>query len=175
MKYSQLFYNYTVVAHTLHLFDKNQRNLDYSVQNWILQQTLCETTNVTDVRRCTVQWNGETCTVYAVLTLACKKPSHKSIVKTIISRSGTMHTTGRNSAFTEASSSVRPAYSGIIVANTPTFASRAISWPSNWKIWHMQNEIKWLKQSALMRYFSYKARFKRCLSCLYLFRLLHTV
>jgi hypothetical protein len=60
-----------------------------------------------------------------------------------------MHTTGRSSAFTEASSSVRPAYSGIIVTNTPTFGSRVISWPSNWKKCHTQNEIQYLKEDAL--------------------------
>lgn len=43
------------------------------------------------------------------LTLAIRKPSEKSMISQICCRSGTMTTTGRNRAFTDSGSSVRPA------------------------------------------------------------------
>lgn len=83
------------------------------------------------------QCNGE----YRPLTLACKNPSENSLIMQMISRSGTMHTTGQNKAFTDSGSSVWPAYPGITVTNIPTFGSRAISCSPNYKKSHMKIKL----------------------------------
>lgn len=44
-----------------------------------------------------------------MFTLAMRKPSENSMISQICWRSGTMTTTGRNRAFTDSGSSVRPA------------------------------------------------------------------
>ena len=63
-------------------------------------------------------------------TLAVSKPSEKSMISQICSRSGTTIVTGLNRAFKLSGSSVRPAYPGFMVIKIPVRSSRAISFPA---------------------------------------------
>lgn len=63
-------------------------------------------------------------------TLAVSKPSEKSMISQICSRSGTTMVTGLKRAFRLSGSSVRPAYPGFMVMKMPLRSSRAISLPA---------------------------------------------
>lgn len=67
----------------------------------------------------------------SLYTFAVKKPSENNDIKQMSSLSGIIHITGRNSAFTDSGSSVRPAYPGFIVINIPTLLSKEMLAPSN--------------------------------------------
>ena len=82
--------------------------------------------------------------IFLASTLAVSKPSEKSMISQICSRSGTIMVTGRKSALRLSGSSVRPAYPGFMVMKMPVRLSQAISLPSNWNLVRSFFRASWI-------------------------------